>query len=124
MTFPVRILIIEDDLDYIELLKHMFDQLTDVYECDYVSTYQEGLDGVTQGGHDIYFVDYLLDLGNTGDSLIDEAARRAHPVVMLSGVDDFKLRERMIRAGATDFLVKNKITCEHIDLVLRKSLPG
>jgi len=97
MTPKVRVLIIEDDPDHIQLLQLMFQELSHSYECDY-------------------------DLGNTGDSLIDEAARRSSPVVMLTGVDDFKLRERMLRAGASDYIIKNEINTVQLDAILRKAL--
>jgi len=122
MTPKVRVLIIEDDPDYIQQLQLMFQELSHSYECDYLMTYDEGLQGVLQNQHDIYLVDYLLDLGNTGDSLIDEAARRSSPVVMLTGVDDFKLRERMLRAGASDYIIKNEINTVQLDAILRKAL--
>ena len=122
MTSKFRVLIIEDDPDYIELLQLMFQELSHSYECDYLMTYDEGFQSVLQNQHDIYLVDYLLDLGNTGDSLIDEAARRASPVVMLTGVNDLKLRERMLRAGAGDYILKDEINTVRLDAILRQAL--
>jgi len=117
-----RILVIEDDPDYLNILRMTFGRLSNLYEVDYVSTYDEGLAAVTNGSHDLYLVDYILDRGNTGDSLIDEAARRQYPVIMLTGLDDEKLRERIKRAGASYCLCKDAVNSESIHTAVETAL--
>lgn len=120
----VKVLIIEDDPDFVALLGLIFGDLSKEYEVEYVATYEEGRQKILDGNHDIYLVDYFLDLGNTGDSLIDEAARRGYPTVMLTGSEDYKLRERIVRAGASDYIVKSDLTTSHIQAVINGALRG
>ena len=99
-----------------------FGRLSNHYEVDYVSTYDEGLAGVTNGNHDLYLVDYILDRGNTGDSLVDEAARRQYPVIMLTALDDHRLQERMRRAGARECLHKDEVDSDSIHSAVETAL--
>lgn len=122
MSHTGRILVIEDDPDFLNILKMTFARFVDRYEVDYVSTYDEGLEGVTSGNHDLYLTDYMLDHGNTGDSLVDEAARRDYPIIMLTALDDHKLHVRMTRAGAQACLRKDTINSETIHHLVQNAL--
>lgn len=117
-----RILVVEDDPDYMNVLRMTFGRLGNHYDVDYVSTYDEGLEAVTNGKHDLYLVDYMLDHGNTGDSLIDEAARREYPAIMLTAFDDYRLQERMRRAGAKECLCKGSVSSESIHSAVKSAL--
>jgi len=100
----------------------IFSRYEGVYDIDHVSTYDEAIERVTQGDYDLYLVDYFLDRGNTGDSLIDEAARRSLPAIMITGVDDDKLRARIMRAGASDCISKDNLNSNTLHEVASRAL--
>lgn len=122
MATSTRVLIIDDDPDYTDVLNYQLRQYSDRYQVDSVATFEAGLRAIRTGDHDVYLVDYQLDHGQTGDMLVDEAANNMLPIVMLTGVEDDELGDRVIGAGACDFVLKRHVTGELVDRVIRNAL--
>jgi len=122
MAASTRVLIVDDDPDYTDLLSYALLRFADRYHVDSVATFEAGLHAIRAGDHDVYLVDYQLDHGHTGDALVDEAASHMRPIVMLTGVEDDSLGDRVISAGACDFVLKRHVTGELVDRVIRNAL--
>ncbi len=122
MSTSTRVLIVDDDPDYTDVLNYELHRFTDRYQIDSVATFEEGLRAIRTGKYDVYLVDYQLDRGHTGDALVDEAAIHMRPIVMLTGVEDDDLGDRVIGAGACDFVLKRHVTGELVDRVIRNAL--
>lgn len=122
MSTSTRVLIVDDDPDYTDALRFELHRFNDRYQIDSVATFEAGLRAIQAGEHDVYLVDYQLDQGYTGDALVDEAARHMRPIVMLTGVEDGNLSDRVIGAGACGFVLKKHVTGELVDRVIRNAL--
>ena len=122
MSASTRVLIVDDDPDYTDLVNYELLRFADRYQVDSVATFEAGLHAIRAGDHDVYLVDYQLDHGHTGDALVEEAANYMRPIVMLTGVEDDSLGERVISAGACDFVLKRHVTGELVDRVIRNAL--
>ena len=70
MEKNIRIFLVDDDEDIFELLQFYFDELYgDMYELDWVATYEDGLIGIQEEKHDVYLIDYRLGEKNGLDLL-------------------------------------------------------
>lgn len=103
-----RILLIEDnprDRRLVQIgLAEALDFDHDVTEA---ATFQEGLDALDHGNHDVVLLDINLPDQQGLDGV--HALREEHPevpVIVLTGLEDRELGDKAIRAGAQDFLVK------------------
>lgn len=123
MQHPTRVMVVDDDPDFINVLSHnLLSDSDNAYEIDSVSTLKDGMNELRKGHHDIYLLDYELDHGATGDALIAEANDLMRTTVMISGYKDKSLGDRMINAGASDFLAKEHINGALLDRVIRNAL--
>lgn len=123
MQNPTRVMIIDDDPDFVNILRHnLLNEPGCSYEIDSVNTVTEGINAIQKGQHDIYLLDYELDDGQTGDVLINVANDLMRSTIMLSGYQDKTLGDRMIDAGASDFLSKDHVNGALLDRVIRNAL--
>jgi len=123
MSSPTRVMIIDDDPEFVSLLKfHLSDTTADDYLIDAVNSYDEGMTAIRGGRHDIFLVDYELDQNQTGDQLVEEANKLTRNVIMITAVDDNALGDRIMNAGASDFLNKAQINSQLLNRVVRNAL--
>jgi len=116
-------MIVDDDQDFVNILRRdLLDDSGSSYEIDSVSTLKDGISEIRKGQHDIYLLDYELENGDTGDTLVAEANDLMRTTVMISGYQDETLGDRMINAGANDFLSKEHINGALLDRVIRNAL--
>ncbi len=104
----VRVLVIEDDLEDIRLLKEeLADAVGDAFTITAASSLSVARQALQQDAHDAV----LLDLGlPDSDGLATLEAMRelaaGHPVVVLTGLEDEHIGLQAVALGAQDFLVK------------------
>jgi signal transduction histidine kinase len=93
------------------------------YEMQWASNYQDGLEQLVGGGHDVCLLDYRLG-AEDGLSLLrerDKVGGRT-PVIMLTGVGDVDVDRVAVQSGAADYLVKGKLDGELLDRSIRYAL--
>ncbi len=121
MKSPLRILLIEDDEDDYLLTRSFLSQVEgSSHELDWVSTYEEGLEDLRAGRHDLYLLDYRL--GNrTGLDLLREVGERSPraPIIFLTGQGDRQVDLEAMRAGAVDYLSKNRLDASRLERSIR-----
>jgi len=123
MQTPTRVMIVDDDPDFINVLCHnLLNDSGNLYEVDSVCTLKDGMLEIQAGRHDIYLLDYELGNGDTGDALVSQAHDLMRTTIMISGYQDETLGDRIINAGANDFLEKEHITGPLLDRVIRNAL--
>ena len=124
MKKDIKILLIEDDEDDFVLLRGMLSDLYgDDYELEWVQTWVDGLDAIRREEHDICLLDYCLGPCN-GIELVEQAIENncTIPIILLTGQGGREIDLRAMRAGAADYLDKNKLTPALFDRALRYSL--
>lgn len=121
---PVRVLLIDDDKDDFFLTREW---LSDVphgrFTLDWVSTYEEGLEAICAGTHDIYLLDYRLG-AKSGIELLREAHERgcSRPIILLTGRGQSKTDLEALDAGADDYLEKAGLTPAVLERAIRYAL--
>lgn len=121
-TRNIKILIIDDDEDDFVILKRYISQIQGVNQLllHWCGSYQEGLEAVCRGEHEIYFVDFVLG-PKTGLDLIREAIAKncEQPIVLLTGAGNQDIDLQAMQAGAADYLVKSELTTEKLERCIR-----
>lgn len=120
----LTILAIDDDPADQELLRRYLSEVTS-YKIDVscLSGLEADFDEQVRHPADVIFLDYLLGRDNGLDKL-----RRLRtlgistPVVMLTGQGDEQLVVELMRAGATDYLAKARMSLDTLERVLRNAL--
>jgi len=116
MQLQIKILLIEDDSNYSQLLQRKFQYIND-YEFD-IKLSDCLLDGLNQLNiEDIDIV--LLDL-NLPDSWGIETFKKIYdnnsntPIIILTGSDDKQVALEAIGLGAQDYLLKGELNINHL----------
>ncbi len=107
----LKIFIIEDDPWYGEFLKYHL-SANDLYDVHLFQTAKECLNNLYMSPH-IICVDFgLPDM--KGDLLLSKIKKRNNniPVIIISGQEDISVAVDLLKAGASDYIVKNDNTKE------------
>jgi len=110
MAEPLRVLHLEDDSDFSELVKAMLQKEGLEADLVVVATTPDFLAALEKGGFDIILADYLLPTCNGIQAL--EAARQKRPetpFLLVSGAIGEHAAIESLRCGATDYVLKSKI---------------
>lgn len=120
----IRLLLVDDDEGAFQMTRAMISQI-DAQEIDleWAATFEAGLEALEAGAHDLYLIDYFLE-ERTGMELLREARERGirAPLVMLTGRGNRRVDVEAMKAGAQDYLVKDKIDPELLERSIRFAL--
>lgn len=122
MTNKIRVLIVDDDPEYVHLIKRQLVQFSGIYDVEAECTFYDGQQAIHEGRHDIYLVDHHLDNEQTGIALIKDATMQSRPLILLTAHEDDTLREQAIVNGAAEFLIKRLVTAELLNLIIHNTL--
>jgi diguanylate cyclase (GGDEF)-like protein/PAS domain S-box-containing protein len=116
----IRILLLEDDPHYAELAQRYLQAAARAsanIEC--AGTLAAALERIARGSFDLVVAD--LDLPDSRGLATVQAltASGHHPVIVLTGNEEPGLRERVMEAGAYDFLAKNRLDNAALERVVR-----
>ncbi len=119
----IRILLVDDDEDEYVLLRAMLNDISPVYDLQWVGSYDEALTIITQGAYDVMFFDYHLG-GRSGLALLQEPAIQAThiPVILLTGQEGHNTDTAALRAGAADYLHKANIDAQLVERTIRYAI--
>ena len=121
---PTRILIIEDDQDDFLIIQASINEIPDrKFRIDWCYDYADGLQRISQGSYDIYFVDYLLGERTGLELLLDAKSMGCEePLILLTGIGSRDVDVQAMASGAVDFLVKSEINTEKLERCIRYAL--
>jgi two-component system sensor histidine kinase/response regulator len=118
---PIHILMIDDDEDTYVITAALLSQISGKpFKLDWAATYDQGLDAIHRGEHDVYLIDYRLG-ARDGLELLREAIAlgcRA-PLIMLTGQADHEIDMQAMKAGAADYLVKDELDASRLERSVR-----
>ena len=110
MEQKLNILLIEDNVDYAQLIKRILSKKTtcsmDVHHCD---TFASGYERASSGGIDLVLLD--LDLPDSGNinTLLAISEVTDVPIIVLTGSDDESMAIKAVQMGAQDYLMKGQV---------------
>lgn len=123
-TEPTRILLIEDNQDDHMAVERLLRRIGgDNYQLIWKDNWDDGLQALLAGNFDVGLLDYRL-ADRRGLDLI----RRAHangcrrPLILLTGDADPTVDRKAIRAGAADYLLKDRLDANTLERSIRHSL--
>jgi two-component system, cell cycle sensor histidine kinase and response regulator CckA len=126
----VRVLLIDDDEDDYIITRDLLDDLQIAansgrfhdemgFELDWVDNYEDGLNAIKLGQHEVYLVDYRLGEVN-GLTLLREGVQLTNaPFILLTGQGDREIDVEAMRAGAADYLVKGSMDAALLERSIR-----
>jgi len=120
---PIRILVVEDNPDYADVIGELLRD--DEYPSDvaYASNLHAALDRVTRERFDVVLLDLTLP-DSSGIEGLNRLAERAPllPVVVLTAIDNEEVTARALREGAQDFLLKTDVDGEVLHRSIRYAI--
>ena len=120
----LRVLLIDDDEDDRLLTAERLSEIPgNPYQLDWISRYEEGLEAICQGTHDVYLLDFRLG-ARTGIELLREAHGHgcSGPIILLTGQGQSRTDVEALDAGADDYLEKERLTSAILDRSIRYAL--
>jgi len=111
MNPELKVLLIEDDEDDYIITRDMLKASTrQKYDLRWITSAEEGLEAIMQGGYDVCLLDQRLG-GATGLDLLRQAVSRGSkmPIILLTRQMDHDTDIEAIKSGAADYLVKQQI---------------
>jgi signal transduction histidine kinase len=130
MEKPLKILVVDnDEVDRIAIGHALAKsglrmQVSEVY--DYQSALAEltvGIASIANASYDCVFLDYRLP-DRDGLSLVKQLRKRGVkiPLIVLTSQGDERIAVELMKAGASDYLSKSRISSETLALVLRNTI--
>jgi signal transduction histidine kinase len=120
----IRVLLIEDDEDDFVLTRDLLSEVSSgIFDLEWASSFEEGLDKMQCGEHDVCLLDYRLG-DRTGLDLMQEARQRNNgvPVILLTGQGDHDVDVTAMMCGAADYLEKNQISVAILERAIRYAI--
>ena len=125
MDEQLNILLIDDDEDEYIFLKGLLSGVTRPgafhhYKMDWVSTYEQALQAISNCQYDLFLVDYRLGRHSGLDVLREATAQRCTtPIIMLTGQGDYHTDLTAMELGAADYLEKWQINLPLLERSIR-----
>jgi two-component system cell cycle response regulator len=117
----LKLLIIEDDADQLELMRETLEDYFGRGTVTGVGTAREAL-AQDSGAYDLILCDYNLPDGSGMDVLEEIVNRSSTPVLMVTGENVGPIAAEAVRRGASDYVVKFGEYLFTIPLVVEKNL--
>ena len=117
----IKVLLVEDDEDDFILTRDLCDDIRSWRcELDWVRTYDAGLCAALANRHEVCLVDYRLGAKN-GIELIAAALSGGcqSPIILLTGLNEHEVDVAAMRAGAADYLVKQRLSAAQMERAIR-----
>lgn len=117
----LNVLLVDDSEDDYVITRDLFSEGEDsTVNLEWVTSYDIALERLAQRCHDVYVFDYYLGQ-HTGLELLEWAVEHGirSPVIMLTGQRDREIDLQVMKAGATDYLVKGRTDAALLERTVR-----
>ena len=120
LSDTIRVLVIDDDeADYFSVKRMLGKSVATKYQSHYVSTYDDAVVELKSKKYDAVLLDYFIG-GKSAKDVYDALDGRWNvPVIIFTGSSDNEIEDRVLEAGAFDFINKNSMCPESLMLSIR-----
>jgi PAS domain S-box-containing protein len=121
---PVRVLLVEDqETDYLLTRRLLSSVENQSYDLEWADSWQAGIEAIRRCEYDVCLLDFRIG-GGDGLELLKESRDIGckAPVILLTGVGDYRLDLEAMELGAADFLVKDKLTPAFLERAIRYAI--
>src|SRR5215475_1086246 len=121
---PIRVLLIEDqETDYLLTRRMLSNSENQIFDLIWANSWQAGIEAIRRCDHDVCLLDFRI-AGGDGLELLKESCDIGcqAPVIVLTGISDYRLDLEAMELGAADFLIKDKITPELLERSIRYAM--
>lgn len=119
----VKILLIEDNPDHIEITKRILQKTSEDYQVDCVMDSHEGLQKIFEGSYDVILCDYRLPDLSALDILKEMNNKgKDTPLIVISALGNERVAVDMMKEGAYDYVVKDVLYRDTLDVVIKKTI--
>ncbi len=123
MEEVIKILVVDDDaVDRMAVKLSLANTGIQIQVAE-ASSYSEAMQKLQQQQFDCVFLDYLLPDGD-GLKLVQEVSTLeiSVPMIVLTGQGDEAIAVQLMKAGASDYLAKSKVSADNLALILRQAI--
>ncbi len=120
----IRLLLVDDDEDDYILTRDMLNE-SKFYQADlkWASSFDEALAQIKANPHDVFLLDYRLGAHDGLELLQAAVAIKPHiPIILLTGQGDHDVDLKAMRAGAADYLTKERIDSSLLERSIRYAM--
>ena len=126
----IRVLLVDDDEDEFLIVRSLLRESASMagaapFSVEWTSDAATALEHIRRGDYGAYLLDFRLGQ-TTGLELIEGAVAAGcdAPLILLTGLDDPRVDVLAMRAGATDYLVKDQLSGTLLERALRYAIAG
>ena len=115
----LRVLLVEDDEDDYLIIRDLLSEMKR-FELEWVTDYDDALEAIERGEHDVCLLDYRLG-ERSGLELLHEASEKGYtvPIILLTGQGDREVDLEAMQAGAAGYLAKGQIDTPLLERSIR-----
>ena len=119
----IRILLVDDDEDDFLLTKALCQRIHHAnLQLEWAASYTEGERKIAHGAHDVVLVDFRLGERNGLELLREVVPFCAAPCILLTGQGGHDIDVEAMRAGASDYLVKDELSAPLLERAIRYAI--
>jgi DNA-binding NtrC family response regulator len=117
----LKILLIEDNPDHIEITRKILQKASGDYHMDSAMTAAEGLKKIFEEAYSVVICDYRLPDSTALDVLKEiNAKNKEIPFIVVTALGNEKVAVDMMKAGAYDYIVKDVLYGDTLDIMIKK----
>jgi len=123
LQMPIKILLIEDNLDHVLLTKKVLRESSENYQVDSVNEAHEGLKRIIEEKPDLVLCDYRLPGLSALDILkkIKETGQDL-PFIAVTSSGSEQIAVELMKEGAYDYIVKDRSYKDALPIVIRRAI--
>ena len=119
---PLHILIIEDEVAFVYLLRRVFKPYGRRYKLTTVASIANARDVLDHSPPDIVIADLFLPDGRSVELFKEDQYRDRFPVIIITGYGDEKVAVDVMKSGVLDYIVKSGDKLKEMPQILEKAL--
>ena len=120
----IRVLLVDDDEDDFVLTRNLLSEIKGgmSFHLEWAQSYAEGMERIERAEHDVYLLDYQLGRRNGLELLRETIGRCRSPMILLTGLADDAVDVEAMKAGAADYLLKDRIDASLLGRSIRYAI--
>ncbi len=111
----LNILLIEDDDDYIVIIKDLLQEADSNINVDAVTSFKSGLEKLKDNSYDCVLADYIIPGISGLDVMLNAREMKIDtPFILLTALGDNEFGKELVNKGAFDFLTKDNLSSKEL----------